>query len=74
MRADLSDFYPYARENGNSVVPTNDDGSSGPVDIVFPFPFFDVDHKSLFVSLITMFAVFIHEVLILSDIICSCVL
>ena len=52
MRVELSNFYPYGRENGDNVVPTNDDGSSGPVDIVFPFPFFDVEHKSLFVSIL----------------------
>lgn len=63
MRVELSDFYPYGRENGDSVVPTNDDGSSGRVDIAFPFPFFDVEHKSLFVSPIYIFSVYIHEVL-----------
>ena len=71
MRVELSDFYPYGPENGDSVVSTNDDGSSGRVDIVFPFPFFDVDHKSLFVSSIYIFSVFIHEVLMLNNIICS---
>ena len=50
MRIELEDFYPYGPENGDNSVPTNDDGSSGRVDIIFPFPFFDEDHDSLFVS------------------------
>ena len=50
MRIELEDFYPYGPENGDTAVPTNDDGSSGLVNIAFPFPFFDVEHKSLFVN------------------------
>lgn len=51
MRIELEDFYPYGPENGDSAVPTNDDGSSGRVNIGFPFPFFDDEHESLFVSI-----------------------
>ena len=50
MRIELEDFYPYGPQNGDNSVPKNDDGSSGRVNIVFPFPFFDEDHDSLFVS------------------------
>ncbi len=50
MRIVLEDFYPYGPENGDTSVPTNDDGSSGRVNIGFPFPFFDEEHESLFVS------------------------
>ena len=50
MRIELEDFYPYGPENEDNSVPTNDDGSSGRVNIIFPFPFFDEDHDSLFVS------------------------
>ena len=50
MRIELEDFYPYGPENGDTSVPTNDDGSSGRVNIGFPFPFFDEEHESLFVS------------------------
>ena len=50
MRIELKDFYPYGPENGDTAVPTNDDGSSGRVNIGFPFPFFDDEHESLFVS------------------------
>ena len=49
-RIELKDFYPYGPENGDISVPTNDDGSSGRVNIGFPFPFFDDEHESLFVS------------------------
>ena len=50
MRIELKDFYPYGPENGDNAVPSNDDGSSGRVNIGFPFPFFDDEHDSLFVS------------------------
>jgi hypothetical protein len=50
MRIELENFYPYGPQNGDSAVPRNDDGSSGLVNIGFPFPFFDNDHNSLFVS------------------------
>ena len=46
----LENFYPYGPENGDIAVPTNDDDSSGRVNIAFPFPFFDVEHEFLFVS------------------------
>ena len=55
MRIELKDFYPYGPANGDNAVPINDDGSSGLVNIGFPFPFFDVEHKSLFVSTIRTF-------------------
>jgi hypothetical protein len=50
MRIELNDFYPYGPENGDTSVPTNDDGSSDRVNIGFRFPFFDDEHESLFVS------------------------
>ena len=50
MRIELEDFYPYGPENGDTEVPTNDDESSGLVNIGFPFPFFDDEHESLFVN------------------------
>ena len=53
MRIELEDFYPYGPQNGDTSVPTNDDGSSDRVNIGFPFPFFDEDHESLFVSIAT---------------------
>ena len=51
MRVELSDFYPYGPGNGDSEAPINDDGSTGRVNIGFPFPFFDEDHDSLFVCI-----------------------
>ena len=50
----LENFYPYGPANGDITVPTNDDGSSGRVNIAFPFPFFDVEHEFLFVSFYTV--------------------
>jgi hypothetical protein len=50
-RIELENFYPYGPENGDTSVPTNDDGSSGRVNIGFRFPFFDEEHESLFVSI-----------------------
>ena len=47
---ELKDFYPYGRNEGDAIVPRNDDGSSGIIDISFPFPFFDRDHNFLYVS------------------------
>ncbi|XP_028416696.1 uncharacterized protein LOC114540886 [Dendronephthya gigantea] len=49
-RIELRDFFPYGPSNGDTSVPTNDDGSSGLVNIAFPFPFFDEEHDSLFVN------------------------
>ena len=56
-RIELGDFYPYGSANGDTSVPTNDDGSSGRVNIAFPFPFFDVEHEFLFVSLLNFFTI-----------------
>ena len=50
MRIELENFYPYGPQNGDSAVPRNDDGNSGRVNIGFPFPFFDSDQNSLYVS------------------------
>ena len=55
MRVELSDFYPYGPDNGDKSVPKGDDKSSGRVNISFPFPFFDTDHDSLFVSIVSFF-------------------
>lgn len=46
----LPKFYPFGTSEGDQVVPRNDDGSSGEVQISIPFPFFDQYHNSLFVS------------------------
>ena len=47
---ELGDFYPYGSSNGDTVMTHNDDGSSGIINITFPFPFFDQNHNSLYVS------------------------
>ena len=45
---ELSDFYPYGSSNGDIVMRRIDDGSSGIINIAFPF--FDQNHNSLYVS------------------------
>ena len=47
----LSDFYPYGLSEGDTALPANDDGSSGEIQISIPFPYFDQNHNSLFVSI-----------------------
>ena len=48
----LPNFYHFgAISESDRVVPRNDDGSSGEVQISIPFPFFDRYHKSLYVSI-----------------------
>ncbi|CAH3144389.1 unnamed protein product [Pocillopora meandrina] len=46
----LPNFYPFGQSEGDQLVPTNDDGSSGTIPISVPFPFFDRNHNSLFVN------------------------
>ena len=46
----LSDFYPYGLSEGDTALPVNDDDSSGEISISIPFPYFDRNHDSLFVS------------------------
>ncbi|XP_028417110.1 sushi domain-containing protein 2-like [Dendronephthya gigantea] len=49
-RIELEDLYSYGPSNGDTSVPSNDDESSGRVNIAFSFPFFDDEHDSLFVN------------------------
>ena len=49
----LPNFYPFGANEGDKVVHKNDDGSSGPVQISIAFPFFDENHRSLYVSITT---------------------
>ncbi|XP_022783564.1 sushi domain-containing protein 2-like [Stylophora pistillata] len=46
----LPNFYPFGVIEGDQLVPTNDDGSSGTIPISIPFPFFDKNQNSLFVN------------------------
>ena len=48
----LSDFYPYGVSEGDTVLPPNDDGSSGEIQISILFPYFDKNHGSLYVSML----------------------
>ena len=51
----LPNFYPFGVSEGDQLVPTNDDGSSGTIPISIQFPFYDRNHNSLFVSMIIVF-------------------
>lgn len=46
----LPNFYPFGPSEGEQIVQQVDDGSSGEVQISIPFPFFDQNHRALFVS------------------------
>ncbi|XP_078360279.1 protein mesh-like [Oculina patagonica] len=46
----LPNFYPFGQNEGDQLLPKNDDESSGPVPISVPFPYFDKYHNSLFVN------------------------
>ena len=47
----LSNFYPFGQSEGDLLMPEDDDGSSEAVPISIPFPFFDQNQNSLFVSI-----------------------
>lgn len=47
----LSEFYPYGVSEGDTALPSNDDGSSGVIPISIQFPYFDRNHDSLYVSI-----------------------
>ena len=47
----LPNFYPFGESEGDLLLPPNDDGSSGTVPISIPFPYFDNNQDSLFVSI-----------------------
>ena len=51
----LPNFYPFGVSEGDQLVPTNDDGSSGTIPISILFPFYDRNHNSLFVSMLIVF-------------------
>ena len=48
----LEDFYPFGADAGDSLIPRTDEGSSGEITLNRVYPFFGVDHFSLFVSTI----------------------
>ncbi len=47
---DLNQFYPYGESVGDSALIPNDDGSTTDISLTVPFPFFDRDHSTIFVS------------------------
>lgn len=60
----LPRFYPFGEKEGDQSVERNDDGSSGEVPLSIPFPYFDQNHKSLFVSIILLYHV-VHKAYVL---------
>ena len=46
----LANFYPFGSTNGDTALPPNDDGSSAPITLSMPFPFFDETRAMVFVS------------------------
>ena len=48
----VEELYPFSADAGDNLVPRTDDGSSGEITLDRVYPFFGVDHFSLFVSTI----------------------
>ena len=46
-----SELYPFGDGSLDSSLGPNDDGSSSPITLLRPFPFFDEDRTTVFVSL-----------------------
>ncbi|PAV61412.1 hypothetical protein WR25_01754 [Diploscapter pachys] len=46
----LEDFFPFGTENGDAELPRVDDGSSPPITLDSPFPYFDVPQPTLWVN------------------------
>ena len=46
----LSAFIPFGQAAGDTRLPANDDGSSSPISLRVPFPFFGVSQSILFVN------------------------
>lgn len=51
----LSQFFPYGVSNGDTALPSNDDGGSGKITLSTPFQYFDRYYRSLYVSTYTFF-------------------
>ena len=46
----LADFYPFGSGSNDIAVATTNDGSSPRISLSTPFPFFNEDHSTLYVS------------------------
>ena len=46
----LEDFYPFGDTTADSFLPPNRDRSSTAISLTMPFPVFDEDHMSIYVS------------------------
>jgi hypothetical protein len=43
-------MYPYGLSSGDYLVPKNDDGSEGPIDIGVPFSFFNKEFSTIYIN------------------------
>ena len=46
----LHNFYPFGRGTPDQSIFPNDDGASLRINLIVPFPFFDVNQNTAFVS------------------------
>ena len=47
---ELSAFYPFGSDEGDQLLPPNDDRSTHLINLNVSFPFFGTDHGTMFVS------------------------
>jgi len=50
----LKDFYPFGDTTADSFLPPNRDGSSIALPLTMPFPAFNEDHVSIYVSALSV--------------------
>jgi len=50
----LEDFYPFGDTTADSSLPPNRDGSSIALPLTMPFPTFNEDHVSIYVSALSV--------------------
>ena len=61
---DLSDFFKFGLDVGDSTAATNDDGSVGPLDLDTVFPFYGHTHSSVVVSTVCLQLLFFQKELV----------
>jgi len=47
---EINILYPYGLSSGDYLVPKNDDGSEGPIDIGVPFSFFNKEFSTIYIN------------------------
>lgn len=48
----LRQFYRFGSDEGDSILPSNDDESTPRIDVSVPFPFFGSSYSSIYVSML----------------------